>query len=195
MDWGSFWGSITGAAATFIAFFFTYRLSKKQNAITRLQINEQNRIVIQPLLTLAESVNGIMSDGGSIILGQKDVGAKADTLPENMMEKKTSQIIGFKNIGQATAANVIIYYPGNSSGMSLGHLDRGQCIRITFYCPFSRYKYEWKIELIYSDISGRMYSQTVPVECFLETGPGARTDFMVVQVSNSTFPKLIQPHD
>lgn len=194
-DWlqflGSYLSGAVGAGSTFAAFYFTNKDSELQNDDTRFQISEQNRIAIQPLLTVSSTIEGFREGDPQITLAREDLGLNSDDVPQNFRNRHEIRTITFTNIGQAAAINTLIYYPGNISGESIGHLDRNKSVTFAFLCPFSQDKYNWELKFTYSDIGGQGYSQSVPVECFLEEGPSAMPNNMIIKVGDSTFPKPI----
>ena len=157
MDWASIgdWVKVlVSPIVTFIAFYFTYKSSKEQNAKTQLNIEEQARIAILPFLNI--EISSLKPDTGTDVLVRSAIYASLPKEGGVMFSK----IYSISNIGQATAVNTAISLLNVSdrSLINIGNVGKDKEVNLQFSVFMATDK-KREFVLYFEDLQGHKYYQ------------------------------------
>ncbi|MBS5783832.1 MAG: hypothetical protein KID04_13265 [Clostridium sp.] len=152
MDWD--WVKVlVSPIVTFIAFFFTYRLNRDQNVLTRSQIEENARVAILPFLNTELGSNPPSANTGDLLKAAIYVSIPKDG------GVLLSKILSFTNIGQATAVKATLVLVGNGEIREIGNIGKNETFSIQFNVFMATDK-ESEFAVEFEDLCGRKYHQT-----------------------------------
>jgi hypothetical protein len=169
MDWGSFWGSVIGAVTTFIAFLFTYRLSKKENKNTQQEMQEQNRLAVLPYLSATfYSINAKCKIGVGDVIDLNDSclrlhsNSDIDTdFCSKINREDFSNLILFKlrNLGKGPAVNCKLSLIKHNDAVPICDLLSGEEYSFFVLIPKSGSPYPYDFKITFCDVQLRAYTQ------------------------------------
>lgn len=143
---------------TVATFFFTYRLSSKNNRLTQENSQEQARLSILPFISieLKRPVHDSQSNATLYIELSDD-------------EAYTSEELGLINIGQAMAVNVTVSVLKDSSSgeFKYGNIAKGESSRADIHFH-GKQDTIYTLQIAFSDLQGRKYCQLTELQLLRE---------------------------
>ncbi|CDZ23912.1 hypothetical protein CCDG5_0783 [[Clostridium] cellulosi] len=137
---GSYIGSFIGAAATFIAFYFTYKENQMESKRILEHIKEQERVSIQPFLTTYYNSNQAIFNEAKIEVDKDSIVGANQTIGKSIRKQ-----MWIKNIGQASAIDVDVAYPGSEFRKNLGNIQKDEFFLLNIDIPYSIEKYNFSL--------------------------------------------------
>lgn len=184
--WGASLGGLIGAAVIFIAFLHLSASNNRQHQDTQSTMKELNRISLLPMLTINELLDVPNDNCANIKLRKRDLNINDMDLSETEKNQIQKSVIWIKNIGQAAAVHVKIFFPGESNGLEIGHLNKDDLLKLSIYVPYCRNAFECEFCFTYYDLSGQKYSQ----KAIMQSTYDHDINVMRINFTPSTYPVL-----